>query len=117
MSTNRTLEGRVPRWLRGESSVAEHYVLLAELRAGLIDWDDYARLKPLGSPWVGITSGILAWAGDGSSATTQRDRVRCAFGARLVIEAGVRLGECAQRSRCPIQYDEHDGRAAGWVDL
>lgn len=32
---------------RGETRVAEHHLLLAEMRAGVITWDEYRDLDPL----------------------------------------------------------------------
>jgi len=64
---------------RGESDSAEHYLLVAEVQAGLITVERFEELDPTGSTWVGVRSGIPAWGGDGTSDTTQRDRVRAAI--------------------------------------
>jgi len=64
---------------RGETTSAEHYLLLAELRAGLIDAEIFTREDPTGPTWVGVTGGLATWGGDGTSGTAQRDRVRAAF--------------------------------------
>jgi len=64
---------------RGEMATGEHFLLLAELRAGIIDVETFAATDPIGPTWVGITPGLSTWGGDGTSDTTQRDRVRSAF--------------------------------------
>jgi len=63
----------------GQIDAAEHFLLLAELRAGIIDVETFAATDPIGPTWVGITPGLSTWGGDGTSDTTQRDRVRSAF--------------------------------------
>lgn len=65
--------------VRGEIAVAEHWVLIAECRAGAIPVEEFERLDPIGGAWVGISDGSPAWVGDGTSLPCQRDRVRAAL--------------------------------------
>ncbi len=59
--------------------IGRAHLLLAELRAGLIDAEIFTRDDPTGPTWVGLRSGLPTWGGDGTSGTAQRDRVRAAF--------------------------------------
>ncbi|MCL4414586.1 MAG: hypothetical protein M1522_07555 [Actinobacteria bacterium] len=71
---------------RGDAAAAEHYLLLAEVRAGMITFEQFEANDPLGPTWVGVSSWVGApsgswrsWYGDGTSTTEQRDRIRAAF--------------------------------------
>jgi hypothetical protein len=64
---------------RGDAAAVEHYLLLAEVRVGMITFEQFEENDPLGATWVGVSSGISSWGGDGTSTTEQRDRIRAAF--------------------------------------
>lgn len=70
---------------RGDAAAAEHYLLLAGVRAGMITFEQFEANDPLGATWVGVSSwvgapsGFRSWYGDGTSTTEQRDRIRSAF--------------------------------------
>ena len=64
---------------RGDTAAAEHYLLLAEARVGVITFEQFEANDPIGATWVGVSNGIPSWGGDGTSTTEQRDRIRAAF--------------------------------------
>ena len=64
---------------RGDVAAAEHYLLLAEARVGMITFEQFEANDPLGATWVGVSNGTPCWCGDGTSTTEQRDRIRAAF--------------------------------------
>jgi len=64
---------------RGEADAAEHYLLVAEARAGVITFEQLEARDPTGPTWVGVHAGIPSWCGDGTSTVEQRDRIRAAF--------------------------------------
>jgi len=64
---------------RGEADAAEHYLLVAEARAGMITFEQLEARDPTGPTWVGVYAGIPIWCGDGTSTVEQRDRIRAAL--------------------------------------
>jgi len=64
---------------RGEVDAAEHYLLVAEARAGRITFDEFEARDPFAAVSVIVTEGPAAWVADGPRASEQRDRLRSAM--------------------------------------
>lgn len=67
---------------RGDADAAEHYLLVAEARAGRITFDEFEARDPFTPVRVIVTDGPPAWVADGPGdhdAAEQRDRIRSAM--------------------------------------